>query len=348
MVVPLYIGEIAPTRLRGALVSLNQLAITVGILVSYLVDFGLASSENWRMMFGLAAIPAAVLFLGMLVRQESPPWLIARGREDEARTVLARVRQPQDIEPEIRELREVATRRSASARELLSPRVRHVVMVGVALAVSQQITGINTIIYYAPTLLAKAGFGASAALLANVGVGVVNVGMTVVAIWLMDRAGRRPLLLAGTFGMLVALLMVALSFLLGGPRLAGAATATALIGPLLYTGSFAVGLGPIFWLLISEVYPARIRGRAMSVATIANWGSNFIVTVTFLSLLSAVGGVGAFLLFAFLTAVALVFLAAQVPETKNRSLAEVERDLTLTGELAAGRRPSGPAASGAQ
>jgi sugar porter (SP) family MFS transporter len=328
MVVPLYIGETAPPRIRGALVSFNQLAITLGILVSYLVDFGLSSSQNWRLMFGLAAVPAILMFVGMLFQHESPHWLIGRRREDEAREILAQVRDEGDIDQEIDEVRELS-QRSGSARDLLNPKVRHALVVGVALAVFQQITGINTIIYYAPTLLSNAGFGSSAALLANVGNGVVNVALTLLAIRLLDRVGRRPLLLAGTAGMAVGMVTVALTFLIGGSNLHGAGVYVAIAGLLVYTGSFAVGLGPAFWLLISEIYPVSIRGRAMSVATIANWAANFVVTVSFLSLLSLIGDDGTFFLFGGLTVVALVYFYRQVPETRNRALADIERDLGL-------------------
>jgi sugar porter (SP) family MFS transporter len=325
MVVPLYIGEIVPPRVRGGLVSLNQLAITTGILVSYLIDYGLSDSGNWRLMFGLAAVPAAALFIGMLFQKESPHWLIRQGREDDARQVLRRVRNEGDIEDEIREVREVS-QREGGYRDLISPRVRPLLMVGVLLAVFQQITGINTVIYYAPTLLQGAGLGNNAALLANVVNGCVNVGMTIVAIWLLDKVGRRPLLLSGTAGMAVGMAVVACSFL-GGADLHGALAIVAIIGLLVYTGSFAIGLGPVFWLLIAEIYPLRIRGAAMSVASMANWGANFVVTISFLTLLSAIGGVGVFFLFGFLTLVALGYFWKKVPETKGRSLQEIEREL---------------------
>jgi len=325
MVVPLYIGEIVPPRLRGGLVSLNQLAITVGILGSYLIDYGLSGTGNWRLMFGLAAIPAAALFLGMLFQKESPHWLIRQGREDEARDVLRRVRNDNDIDQEIREVHEIS-QRQGSYRDLISPRVRPLVVVGVLLAVFQQITGINTVIYYAPTLLQGAGLGDNAALLANVVNGAVNVGMTIVAIWLLDKVGRRPLLITGTAGMAVGMVIVGCSFI-GGSTLHGGLAIVAIAGLLIYTGSFAIGLGPVFWLLIAEIYPLKIRGAAMSVASMANWAANFIVTVSFLTLLSAIGGVGAFFLFGFLTLVALAYFWRKVPETKGRSLQEIERDL---------------------
>jgi sugar porter (SP) family MFS transporter len=328
MVVPLYIGEIVPPRIRGALVSFNQLAITAGILASYLVDYGLASTRNWRLMFGLAAIPAILMFTGMLFQHESPHWLVAQGREDEAREVLHRVRDQGDIDAEIAEVRELSTRQS-SLREVLNPALRHVMIIGVALAVFQQITGINTIIYYAPTLLSSAGLGNSAALLANVVNGAVNVLMTIVAIRLLDRTGRRPLLLGGTTGMALGMIVVALTFAVGGSHLHGNTAYIAIAGLLLYTGSFAIGLGPVFWLLISEIYPVKIRGQAMSVATMANWGANFVVTVSFLTLLSAIGNAGTFFLFAGLSLVALAYFQRQVPETKNRSLQDIERELDL-------------------
>jgi sugar porter (SP) family MFS transporter len=329
MIVPLYIGEIVPPRVRGGLVSLNQLAITSGILVSYLIDYGLSSTGNWRLMFGLAAIPAVALFTGMLFQRESPHWLIRQGRVDEARAVLARVRDKDEIEPEIRDVQDVSERR-AGVRELLSRNVRPMLKVGVLLAVFQQVTGINTVIYYAPSLLQGAGFGNSAALLANVVNGAVNVGMTIVAVSLLDRVGRRPLLLSGTAGMAVGMTITALSFL-GGSHLHGALAIVAVLGLLIYTGSFAIGLGPVFWLLIAEIYPLTIRGAAMSVASMANWAANFVVTVTFLTLLNAIGGVGVFFLYGFLTLVALAYFWRKVPETKGRSLQQIERDLAPVG-----------------
>jgi sugar porter (SP) family MFS transporter len=327
MTVPLYIGELAPARYRGALVSFNQLAITSGILVSFLVDYWLASSQNWRLMFGLAAIPAALLFAGTLLQPESPHWLISQDRVDEAHHILERYRHgDEDIDAEIDDVRSVSDHH-AQLGDLLTPNVRKLVIVGVALAVFQQVTGINTVIYYAPTLLKDAGFGNSAALLANVGNGIVNVGMTIVAIRVIDRVGRRPLLIAGTTGMAVALTVVAIVFAVGGDHLHGAGAVIAIAALAVYTGSFAIGLGPVFWLLISELYPQRIRGVAMSVATIANWGANFVVTISFLTLLNAITNAGTFFLFAALTVVALAYFVRRVPETKGRTLQEIEREL---------------------
>jgi SP family galactose:H+ symporter-like MFS transporter len=325
MVAPMFIAEIAPPRLRGGLVSLNQLAVTVGILTAFLVDYGLASTGNWRLMFGLAAIPAAALFVGVFLQHESPQYLINQGRIDEARSVLSEVRTTEDIDAEIKGIQEVR-REKASARDLLERSIRPALILGVLLAVFQQVTGINTVIYYAPSLLKNAGLGNNAALLANVAVGVVNVAMTVLAIRLLDRTGRRPLLLVGTAGMAVSLVVVALTFV-GGSQLSGGVAIVAVVGLMAYTGFFAVGLGPVFWLLISEIYPLRIRGQAMSVATAANWGANFVVTISFLTLLDVLKDLGTFLLFAALTVVALAYFYKNVPETKGRTLHEIELDL---------------------
>jgi sugar porter (SP) family MFS transporter len=328
MAVPLYISEVAPPRVRGALVSFNQLALTSGILVSFLVDYALSSSADWRLMFGLATIPGVLLFIGMLTQAESPVWLVTHGRVAEARKVLTRVRSADhDIDGEIDDIRSVSNRRS-SYRELLAPDVREVVVLGVVLAIFQQITGINTVIYYAPTLLHQAGFGNSASLLANVGNGIVNVGMTIVAIRLIDRVGRRVLLVGGTIGMAVALFVVAGTFAVSGDTLGHTASIVAVVGLVAYTGSFAIGLGPVFWLLISEIYPARIRGKSMSIAAMANWGANFVVAVSFLTLLNAISNAGTFFLMGFLSLVAVAYFWKKVPETRGMTLEQIELERT--------------------
>jgi sugar porter (SP) family MFS transporter len=327
MAVPLYISEVAPPRVRGALVSFNQLALTAGILMSFLVDYALSSSADWRLMFGLATIPGVLLFLGMLTQAESPVWLVTHGRIADARKVLVRVRSTDhDIDGEIDDITSLSNR-SASYRELLAPDVRKLVGVGVLLAIFQQVTGINTVIYYAPTLLHQAGFGNSASLLANVGNGIVNVAMTIVAIWLIDKVGRRALLLGGTAGMAIALLVVAVTFTAGGSTLGHTASIIAVVSLAIYTGSFAIGLGPVFWLLISEIYPARIRGKSMSIATMANWGANFVVAVSFLTLLNVISNAGTFLLMGALSLLAVTYFWRKVPETRGMSLEEIERQV---------------------
>ena len=335
MVVPMYIGEAAPPQFRGALVSFNQLALSTGILVSYLVDYALSGTGNWRLMFGLACLPAAALFLGMLFQPESPAWLIAHGRLADAQRVLRRLRPPDAVEGELAGMLRSTQRQDARARELLRPSLRPALLLGLLLAVFQQITGINTVIYYAPTLLNNAGLGSSAALLANVANGIVNVSMTIVAIRLLDRVGRRALLITGTCGMATALLTIALIFLASGPHLSTPAALAAVAALVVYIGSFAIGLGPVFWLLISEIYPVRVRASAMSAAAAANWGANFLVTISFLTLLNAITNAGTFFMFAFLTAVALIYFWRRVPETTGLQLDDISADTARRGPTAA-------------
>jgi SP family galactose:H+ symporter-like MFS transporter len=336
MIVPLYIAEIAPADRRGALVSLNQLMITIGILLSYIVGVIFAPIEGWRYMFGVALVPALILGIGMFLLPESPRWLFEHGQLDKARAVLGRSRSPEEVDLELREMDEIKRLEQEQARvsyrELLAPFVRPALVIGIGLAIFQQITGINTVIYYAPTILQGVGFSEAGAIAATaLGVGVVNVGFTILAVRIIDRAGRRPLLIIGLIGMVVSLVLLGVVFFQGSTSGAAGVLATVCLG--LYIASFAISLGPVFWLMISEIYPLRIRGTAMSVASIANWGSNFLVALTFPVLLATLGGAGSFWLFAVLGIVAWIFVYFRVPETKNRTLEEIEasfRGATVT------------------
>jgi len=320
---PLYISEISPAHARGRLVSLNQLAITVGILVSYLVDYALADVEAWRWMLGLAALPGFILALGMVFLPESPRWLLAQGQGDAARAVMVRCRGGLHVDAELEEILRGLNQRTGSWAEVFQPQVRLALVVGLGLAIFQQVTGINTVIYYAPMIFQYAGFASAAsAILATVGVGIVNVLLTVVAMRLIDRVGRRPLLLVSLTGMVLSLGILGLAFEGSvGPGMVGWITVASL---MLYVGSFAVGLGPVFWLLIAEIYPLPIRGRAMSIATLANWGANLIVALTFLSLVQWLGRSGAFWLYAVVGIGAWLFACFLVPETKGKSLEALE------------------------
>jgi sugar porter (SP) family MFS transporter len=335
MLTPLYLAEIAPKERRGGVVSLNQFCITFGILLSYIVDYLLAgTAANWRWMLGAGAVPAAVLFAGMLALPESPRWLAGEGRMDEARAALRRLRAGGAVEGELAELRTDLRReggRLVSWSALFRRGARKPIIVGVALAVFQQVTGINTVIYYAPTIFRSAGLSSdSVSILATAGVGLVNVVMTVVAMNLMDRVGRRPLLLWGLGGMILMLLVLAGGFAWGAH---GAVAYFTVASVAAYVGFFAIGLGPVFWLLISEIFPLAVRGRGMSVASVANWGMNFVVTLVFPPLVAALGSASAFLVFAVLSVGAFIFTWAEVPETRGRSLEEIEGQL---GSVAAG------------
>jgi SP family galactose:H+ symporter-like MFS transporter len=322
-VAPLYISEIAPVAIRGKLVSVNQVALTSGIVISYLIDYAFAGAGAWRWMFAMAVVPTAAFGIGLLFIPESPRWLVGRGLADKARAVLTRIRAPDQVQAEFTEIQHSAQQQKANWAELLSPVLRPAMIVGVGLAIAQQITGINTVIYYAPTIFKFAGLSsASVAILASVGVGLVNVILTIVAMQLIDRIGRRPLLLVSLAGMSVSLIVLGLAFKL--PQLSGSLGWIAVTSLMLYVGSFAVGLGPVFWLILSEIYPLRIRGRAMSVGTLANWGANLIVAVSFLSLTHLLGKPATFWLYGLVSIGAWIFAFFLVPETKGKTLEEIE------------------------
>ena len=325
---PLYISEISPASKRGGLVAINQLLLTLGILMSYFVDYGFSASSAWRWMFGLAVVPAAALGVGMLLLPESPRWLLQKGRVAKATAALERFNGGADVHAEIAGIRRDvhAPGNHGGWRDLIASKVRPALIVGLALAAFDQLTGINTIIYYTPTIFQLAGFGSAAhSILASVSVGVVNLLMTAVAVGLVDRVGRRPLLLWGLTGMIVGLALVGLSFDLHSlGRLPGYLAAFSLI---LYVGAFAIGLGPVFWLMISEIYPLSVRGLGMSIASLANWGFNLLVTLTFLTLTHILGLSWTFWAYALVTVGAWFFAKRFVPETKGRSLEQIEKEL---------------------
>ena len=323
--VPVYISEVAPADARGWQVSLFQLAVTVGILFAYLVDFAFAQIQSWRWMFGLALVPAAIFGLGMLFLPESPRWLLRTGQREIARATLARVRGTPDVAREILEIEQSLAHAEGKGRlsDLLEPSLRPALIVGIGLAVFQQITGINTVIYYAPVIIQSAGISsASGAILATAGIGLVNVLMTIVAMRLIDRVGRRPLLLTGIGGMVVTLGLLGLVF-----RAANHTSALAwlaVISMMAYVASFAISLGPIFWLLISEIYPLKIRNSAEGMAATFNWGSNLVIALTFLTLVERMGPSWTFWLYGLSAVAAGIFSYYFVPETKGRTLEEIE------------------------
>jgi sugar porter (SP) family MFS transporter len=328
-VTPMYISEIAPREIRGGTVTFNQLMLTTGILVAYIVDWALKGApENWRWMLGLAVVPGFALAIGMLFTPASPRWLAERGRNDEARQVLRRVHGRADVDDELGEIERAAAQK-AGHMALLQSGLRPVLIVGIGLAAFQQLVGINTVIYYAPTILSFTGLDASGALTNTVFIGVTNVVFTIVAILLLDRVGRRPLLLIGSAGLVVALAGLGVFF--GVSWFRENVPALALGALLLYIAAFAVGLGPVFWLMISEIYPLDVKGPAETTAAVVNWGTNFIVSFTFLTVVSGIGRSGAFFLYAAIGVLAFLFILTRVPETRGRSLEQVQRQLGATG-----------------
>ena len=326
LVTPLYLAEMSPAKIRGALVSLNQLAITVGIVVAYFVDYALAAGRDWRWMFMTAVFPAMALIVGMIFLPESPRWLAGKGHRELALQGFHRLGRGEEAEAELRELEQALQEEQEGFGSLFRPGFRVAVLIGVGLAIFQQITGINTIVYYSPEILRIAGYpSAKAAILAAAVIGVANVLVTVVSIFLVDRLGRRPLLLVGTAGMAVALALIGTAF---HRQAAGVVVFYEMIAYVLF---FGIGLGPVVWLLISEIYPTKIRGKAMSVATLSVWGSNWVVAGTFLSLIRAAGPAGTFWIFSFICILACGFCFAFVPETKGKTLEAIEAQWRRAG-----------------
>jgi SP family sugar:H+ symporter-like MFS transporter len=281
-------------------------------------------------MLGLALVPAIVLFVGMLRMPETPRFLVRSGEEDTAREVLDDVPGDRDADAEIEEINKVEQEEGrVGLRALAEPWLRPALVVAIGLAVLQQLVGINTIIYYAPTTLTNVGYGDEAAIYANIVIGVLNVVATVVAIRLVDRVGRKPLLIGGLAGMITSLLVLGLSLtLLSEPTSPGdPAAIITLVCLATFIVSFAATWGPVVWVMLPEVLPLSVRGTAMGVALFLHWGANFAVSQTFPVMLDAWGAGPVFLGYAGMGLLALLFVAALVPETKGRSLEEIERGL---------------------
>ena len=343
LVVPLYLSEIAPTEVRGAITSLNQLMIVGGILAAFIVNAILASSANWRLMLGLAAVPSVVLLVGMLFMPETPRYLVHAGEEETAHDVLEDLpgeERPRERIQEIRDVDEQEEGNTGLAGLWRAKWVRPALLVATGLAVFQQLVGINTIIYYAPTTLTNVGFAKTSAIYANLIIGVINVGMTVIAIKIIDRVGRKPMLYSGVAGMAASLLVLGISLsVLPTPHHPGdPAAIVTLICLATFIASFAATWGPVVWAMIPEVLPLSVRGTAMGVAVFGNWAANFAVSQTFPPLLNAVGPGPVFLGYAALGILAAVFVKAFVTETKGRSLEEIEADLQRKAGLRRQRR----------
>jgi SP family arabinose:H+ symporter-like MFS transporter len=322
---PVYIAEVAPARSRGRLVSMNQLAIVVGILAAYVVSWALAGvgDSSWRWMLGVAAIPSLAFFFGLLFIPESPRWLVGNGQREKGREILARIYGPEEADVQVRLVEEAASTEQGTWSEVFAPAMRRPLLVAIGLAVLCQVTGINTVLYYGSILISEhfSGESAGAALMANVIIGCTNLVCTLIALRCLDRWGRRTMLLTGSAGMTVSLaLFVIVNRIPGIPPLVILAC---VIG---YTGFFAFAMGPLPWVVISEIFPNKIRGRAASMATSTLWTSTLIVTFTFLSLVHGLGVSGTFGIYAILCVVSFVFIWKLVPETRGKTLEQIQRE----------------------
>jgi len=319
---PLYIAEVSPARIRGALVSVNQMAIVTGILLAYFVNWAFASvgPSNWRWMYGMGAVPSLVFF-GLLLRvPESPRWLVKMEREPEALAVLSRVNDHAAAAEEVRSIKETLLLEKGSLAELFRPGFRQAIFIAIVLAVLQQITGINAILYYAPRIFERAGFERISAIGQSTIVGFVNMLFTVVAILLVDKVGRKPLLLIAAAGMGLSQLLLGAAFKV--EHLAGSAI---LLLILLYIAFFAMAMGPIVWVVLSEIFPTRMRGSAMAIATVALWVADFAVTLSFPVIADRLNETTAFWFYALMCAVDFLFMLFLLPETKGKTLEEIER-----------------------
>jgi sugar porter (SP) family MFS transporter len=277
-------------------------------------------------MFAMGVIPALILLVGMLFLPRSPRWLLYKGYFESAKKTLQKIRETEDVEDELNEIKSSFVGKS-DWRMLFQAWLLPAIIISLGLGFFQQATGINTIIYYAPTIFEMAGFkSALVAILATAGVGAVNVLFTIIALPLIDKWGRRPLLIVGVTGMLISLIALSVAFHYGasaGPVLKW----TALSSMLIYIACFAISLGPIMWLMFSEIFPLEIRGLGASLAVAASWGFNGVVTLSFLPLVSRFGASGTFVIYSIISVLALIFVITKIPETKGVSLERIEKNL---------------------
>ena len=337
---PLYIAEVAPASMRGRLVSVNQLTIVIGILLAQLVNWSLvrhlpvgatndfiASSwfgqMSWRWMFGLTAIPSVLFFIGMAVVPESPRWLMKNQRPVEARAILAKIGGAEYADAAMVDIEETLATETAKVdfRELLEPRLIPVLVLGVTLAVFQQWCGINVIFNYAEEIFKAAGYDISSVLSNIAWTGSVNLVFSFVALGTVDRFGRRPLMLVGSIGLAVIYTAMGICYANGVTGL------PVLLLVLAAIGCYSMSLAPVTWVIISEIFPNRIRGAAMSVAVSSLWIACFILTYTFPMLNKALGAHGTFWLYAAICVLGYFFIRWRLPETKGKSLEQIEHDL---------------------
>jgi sugar porter (SP) family MFS transporter len=325
--VPLYLAEMASAKSRGKLSTLNQLMITIGILSAYLVNLIFEDfTAGWRIMLGFAALPAIILFVGTLFLPESPRWLVCKGKDNEAFGVLKILRTTdEEIREEISGIKETCAKESGGFKDLLQKWVRPALVIGIGLAVLQQLIGCNTVIYYAPTIFTSIGLGDSAAILSTVGIGVLNVLVTVGALMIMDKVNRRTMLIVGSSGMAVALLTLSIASSLKSVQ-GAALPAITMIACAVYIFFFALTWGPVMWIMIGEVFPLKIRGLGVGVSSVANWTANLAVALSFPALLEKFGQ-SLFAFFGVMAIISIVFVKYKVFETKGRSLEHIEQEL---------------------
>lgn len=323
---PIYIAEIAPPKYRGRLVSINQLTLVIGILLAFFSNYVLVDSgeDNWRWMLGVMALPALIFFLLMLLVPESPRWLYAKGEKEKSMKILDKISHPEESVREMQRIEDsILAVGPVSIKNVFRNKTRWLVILGIILATLQQFTGINIIMYYAPLIFEKSGAGVDNALLQTIAIGGINLLFTVISMSIIDKVGRKVLLTAGQLFMGLFLLLLSSTFFLD--KMEGNFVIVLILG---FIAAFAVSSGPVTWVLISEIYPNKIRSAAVSIATLFLWIAAFIVSYTFPLMLEAWKGGLTFLFYALINFAGFVFVKRFVPETKGKSLEELEVYLT--------------------
>ncbi|CAN5151069.1 arabinose-proton symporter AraE [soil metagenome] len=328
MLSPMYISEMAPADIRGKLISVFQLGVVSGILLIYFVNAGIAGmydeawniSTGWRWMFGSGMIPSVIFILLLLTVPESPRWLAKQKRNEEALDILTKINGEQKAKLELAEINQsLADDTSLSLSEMMKPGLRRALLIGIVLAIFSQVTGINAIMYYAPEIFKSTGDASGSALMQTVFVGIINVVFTLVAIWYVDKLGRKALLLIGIAGMTICLLTVGTAFYFQMQQ--GNLVLIAILG---YIACFAISLGPLTFVVIAEIFPTKARGTAMSVAVFCLWVAVFLVSQTFPILMGSIGIGYTFWIYMIMAIGAFVFVWKMVPETKEKTIEEIK------------------------
>jgi len=322
-ITPLFISEISPSNKRGSLVLLNAITITGGEAIAFLIDYALTPLHTWRLMFATCILPAILFFTGLLFVPSTPRWHISKGYTEKAKKTLKKIRATQNIEPELNQIIQSLNRASGSWKALFSKNLLPILLFGIFLGILQQFVGINTVMYYGPIIFQNAGFhSASAQILATFGMGLVNTVMSIIGVFIVDKLGRRKLLMGGLTLAGLSLLLIGHLFMVSHLTLFQKDLIVVLM--IIYIAGYCISIGSLFWLIISEIYPLHIRGIAMSIATAIQWGANFIVAMSFLSILNTFGPQITFWLYGIVCFIGVICVFLWAPETKHISLEQIE------------------------
>jgi sugar porter (SP) family MFS transporter len=323
MMAPIYIAEISPPKHRGKLVSLNLVAIFLGQSSAFFSNFFLrdvGGDNNWRWMLAIMAVPSFLLFVFLMFVPESPRWLVEKNQIAAAMNILTRINGATEANREFEEIQQTLKASKGKLVELFHKGMFKILIIGILLAVFQQVTGINVVMYYAPAIFKSAGFGNDSALLQTALMGMVNLTFAVVSMFFVDKVGRKPLMVIGSIGMSIAMILLALTFITGHAK--GYFVLACIMG---YLAAFGFSLGPVVWVLIAEIFPNRLRSYAVAIATFMLWGANFIVSLTFPYLLNNLKG-WTFVIYGSMCVLCLLFVLKYLEETKGKTLEEIEMD----------------------